>query len=28
VFTVMPIAEIEQRYIAYYGGDAGESAAA
>jgi putative hemolysin len=28
VFTVMPIAEIEHRYIAYYGGDAGESAAA
>ena len=28
VFTVMPIAEIEQRYIAYYGGDASESAAA
>jgi putative hemolysin len=28
VFTVMPIAEIEQRYIAYYGGDTGESAAA
>ena len=28
VFTVMPIAEIEQRYIAYYGGDASVSAAA
>jgi putative hemolysin len=28
VFTVMPVAEIEQRYIAYYGGEAGESAAA
>jgi len=28
VFTVMPVAEIEQRYIAYYGGEASESAAA
>ena len=28
VFTVMPIAEIEHRYIAYYGSDGGENAAA
>ncbi len=28
VFTVMPVAEIEHRYIAYYGSEAGESAAA
>jgi len=28
VFTVMPVAEIEQRYIAYYGGETSESAAA
>ena len=28
VFTVMPVAEIEQRYIAYYGGETRESAAA
>ncbi len=28
VFTIMPIAEIEQRYIAYYGSDGGENAAA
>jgi L-ornithine Nalpha-acyltransferase len=28
VFTVMPVAEIERRYIAYYGSDGGENAAA